>query len=50
MKILSNPKQTEAMKAQELKNNYCEENKIPLLRIPYWEIDNIDRLLSEAVR
>jgi len=23
-----------------IKNNYCIENKIPLLRIPYWEFKN----------
>lgn len=25
----------------EIKNNYCKENNIPLVRIPYWERDNI---------
>lgn len=24
-----------------LKNQYCKENNIPLVRIPYWERDNI---------
>ena len=24
-----------------IKNNYCKENNIPLVRIPYWEKDNI---------
>lgn len=23
------------------KNKYCEENNIPLIRIPYWELDNL---------
>ena len=26
------------------KNSYCLANKIPLYRIPYWEIDNIKTL------
>lgn len=30
-----------------IKNNYCQENNIPLLRIPYWEVDNIDSILQE---
>ena len=29
-----------------LKNKYCEDNKIPLLRIPYWEKDNIDTIIE----
>jgi Zn ribbon nucleic-acid-binding protein len=29
------------------KNKYCEERKIPLLRIPFWEINNIERILDE---
>lgn len=28
-----------------LKKNYCLENNIPLLTIPYWEFDNIDKML-----
>jgi hypothetical protein len=29
----------------ELKNKYCEENNIKLIRIPYWDFDNIDDIL-----
>ncbi len=29
----------------QLKNNYCEKYNIPLLRIPYWEFDNIEKIL-----
>lgn len=25
-----------------LKNQYCTDNNIPLIRIPYWEINNLD--------
>ena len=28
-----------------IKNNYCKDNNIPLLRIPYWEFDNIEQIL-----
>lgn len=27
------------------KNQYCKDNDIPLLRIPYWEFDNIEKIL-----
>jgi hypothetical protein len=30
-----------------IKTNYCEANKITLLRIPYWRIQHIDELLDE---
>jgi predicted Zn-ribbon and HTH transcriptional regulator len=30
----------------QLKNKYCEKNKIPLLRIPYWDFENIDQILT----
>ena len=29
----------------ELKNDYCEDNNIKLIRIPYWEFDNIEKIL-----
>lgn len=30
----------------DLKNQYCKDNNIPLLRIPYWEFDNIEEILD----
>ena len=30
-----------------IKTKYCEENDIVLLRIPYWEKDNIESILSD---
>ena len=29
------------------KNKYCKDNSINLLRIPYWDSDKIDIILSE---
>lgn len=29
-----------------VKNQYCKDNNIPLLRIPYWEFENIEDLLN----
>jgi len=33
-------------KHDNIKNNYCISNNIPLLRIPYWEKDNIKDILD----
>lgn len=30
-----------------LKDEYCLDNGIPLLRIPYWDVNNIDNILDE---
>lgn len=30
-----------------IKNEYCQKNNIHLIRIPYWEKDNIESILSE---
>ena len=27
----------------EIKNNYCKEHNIPLIRIPYWELNDINK-------
>ena len=32
---------TETQKNDNIKNEYCKANNIPLVRIPYWERDNI---------
>lgn len=34
----------------QIKNRYCEEKRIPLLRIPYWEINNVEALLEEFLQ
>ena len=31
------------------KNEYCRDNYIPLIRIPYYEIDNITQILDEKL-
>lgn len=33
------------VKHDQLKNDYCKNNNILLLRIPYWEFDNIENIL-----
>ena len=36
-------------KRDAIKNNYCKEKSIQLLRIPYYEIDRIEEILSEEL-
>ena len=32
-----------------IKNDFCEQNNIEILRIPYWEIDNIDKIVFDKL-
>ncbi len=36
-------------KRDAIKTKYCADNNIPLIRIPYWEYDNIDAILTEKL-
>jgi len=33
----------------KLKNEYCKNNNIKLLRIPYWDYDNIENILDDII-
>lgn len=33
----------------KIKNDYCKDNNIRLIRIPYWEFDNIDTILASEI-
>lgn len=33
----------------EIKNEYCKENNIKLLRIPYWEFNNIAKNIANEL-
>lgn len=33
-----------------IKNNYCNKNNIKIIRIPYWEFDNIKNILNKQIR
>lgn len=37
-------------KRDKIKFNYCKKNNIPLLVIPYWEMDNIEKLIKEFLK
>ncbi len=45
---LINKKQTKQY--DTIKNQYCYINKIMLLRIPYWEENNIEQILEEHLQ
>ena len=34
-------------KRDQIKRDYCENNNITLLEIPYWKFDNIDQILND---
>ena len=36
-------------KYDQLKNDYCKLHKIKLIRIPYWEFDNIEKILDKEL-
>lgn len=33
----------------QVKNDYCKENNIKLIRIPYWDFDNIEEILEKEI-
>mgnify|MGYP003617346539 CR=1 FL=1 len=33
----------------EIKNDFCKTNNIKLIRIPYWDFDDIDGILYDAL-
>ena len=33
----------------KIKDEYCFKNNIPLIRIPYWEFDNIEKILEKEL-
>lgn len=36
-------------KLDDIKTNYCKENNIKLIRIPYWDFDNIEEILNKEL-
>ena len=38
------------LKLDKIKNKYCHENNIPLIRIPYWEKNNIEVILENGLK
>jgi hypothetical protein len=40
---------SEQKKSDKLKNKYCIDNNIKLIRIPYWDFNNISEILDENI-
>ena len=40
----------EQQKRDKIKNKYCEDNNIHLLRIPYWETKNIETIITNHLQ
>jgi len=36
-------------KRDEIKTNYCKDNNIKLIRIPYWDYENIEKILTKEL-
>lgn len=36
-------------KRDQIKDQYCETNNIPLIRIPYWDFENIEEILDKEL-
>lgn len=49
MKMYENDGYEELIIHDERKNKYCKNNNIRLLRIPYWEFDNITNILTKEL-
>lgn len=40
----------EVQKRDKIKTDYCKENNIKLIRIPYWDFDNIENILKDELK
>ena len=48
MRIFGGKKRLEEYKRHDkIKNKFCMQNNIVILRIPYWDFDNIENILKE---
>lgn len=46
----NNPKEfKQTQKNDKIKTKYCKDNKIKLIRIPYWDFDNIEEILTKEL-
>ncbi len=52
-RFVNKKKATERLKnihrRDRIKTNYCKKNNIRLIRIPYWEFDNIEQILTKEL-
>lgn len=47
--IINNKKLKRQQRNDQRKDDYCNNNNIKLLRIPYWDFDNIEEILYKAI-
>jgi hypothetical protein len=40
----------EIQRRDTIKTKYAEDNNIPLVRIPYWDYDNIETILEGTLK
>lgn len=45
----ANEKFKEGQEKDNIKRNYCNNNNIKLLEIPYWDYENIEEILSREL-
>lgn len=38
------------LRLDNIKDKYCEDNNIPLLRVPYWKFDNLDTIIERELK
>ena len=38
------------IKWTKIKNDYCSINNINLIRIPYWEFENIENIINQEIK
>ena len=43
-------KAADRQKKDSIKRNWAKENNIPLYEIPYWELDNIEKVLEGIIK
>ena len=48
-RIGGNDKLLKIKKRDHIKDSFCYENNIKLLRIPYWDYNNIDQILTTNI-
>lgn len=34
----------------EIKTNYCQQNEIPLIRVPYWQKNNLEEYIINELK
>ena len=44
-----NTKMGKQFRNDNIKSQYCKDNNIKLIRIPYWEYDNINEILDKEL-